>query len=78
MSASIGIACAKPQYRASTRPDAEADIALHRAKAAGRAQYAIFEDRMSRVPTAHLHLESELHRAIERSELRVHYQPIFA
>jgi EAL domain-containing protein (putative c-di-GMP-specific phosphodiesterase class I) len=56
----------------------EADIALHRAKAAGRAQFAIFEDRMSRIPTAHLHLESELHRAIERGELRVHYQPIFA
>jgi diguanylate cyclase (GGDEF)-like protein len=56
----------------------EADIALYRAKAAGRGRYTLFEPRMNHLPVEHLHLESELHRAIERSELRVHYQPIFA
>ena len=56
----------------------EADIALYRAKAAGRGRYAVFEPRMNHLPVEHLHLESELHRAIERNELRVHYQPIFA
>jgi diguanylate cyclase (GGDEF)-like protein len=56
----------------------EADIALYRAKAAGRGRYTLFEPRMNHLPVEHLHLESELHRAIERDELRVHYQPIFA
>jgi diguanylate cyclase (GGDEF)-like protein len=56
----------------------EADIALYRAKAAGRGRYVLFEARMNHLPVEHLHLESELHRAIERNELRVHYQPIFA
>ena len=56
----------------------EADIALYRAKAAGRGRYTLFEPRMNHLPVEHLHLESELHRAIERNELRVHYQPIFA
>ena len=55
----------------------EADIALYRAKATGRGRYTVFESRMSHLPAEHLHLESELHRAIERHELRVHYQPIF-
>jgi diguanylate cyclase (GGDEF)-like protein len=55
----------------------EADIALYRAKATGRGRYTVYESRMSHLPSEHLHLESELHRAIERRELRVHYQPIF-
>jgi Amt family ammonium transporter len=56
----------------------EADIALYRAKAAGRGRYVVFEARMNHLPAEHLHLETELHRAIERNELRVHYQPIFS
>jgi len=56
----------------------EADIALYSAKSAGRGRYSLFEARMNHLPAEHLHVESDLHRAIERNELRLHYQPIFA
>ena len=77
-STSIGIA-GGPADRASGRDLLrEADIALYRAKAAGRGRYMLFEARMNSTPAQYLHLESDLHRAIERNELRVHYQPIFS
>jgi diguanylate cyclase (GGDEF)-like protein len=77
VSASIGISGISQGAEPGRDLMREADIAMYRAKGAGRSQYAIYEDRMSRLPTTHLHLESDLHRALERGELRVHYQPIF-
>jgi diguanylate cyclase (GGDEF)-like protein len=77
-SASIGISGGSALRRSGRDLLREADIALYRAKATGRGRYATFESRMSHLPSEHLHMESELHRAIERNELRVHYQPIFA
>jgi EAL domain-containing protein (putative c-di-GMP-specific phosphodiesterase class I) len=74
--ASIGIVSSSD---IATRPDSllrEADIALYHAKAAGKGRSSIFEPAMSASPAFHVHLESELHRALERGELRVHYQPI--
>ena len=47
-------------------------------KPPGAAATRVFEARMNQLPAEHLQLESDLHRAIERNELRVHYQPIFA
>jgi diguanylate cyclase (GGDEF)-like protein len=76
--ASIGIAGGVDILESGRDLLREADIALYRAKGAGRGRYTVFEDRMSHLPAEHLHLESELHRAIERNELRVHYQPIFS
>jgi len=76
--ASIGIAGGTSIRESGRDLLREADIALYRAKAAGRGRYTLFEPRMNHLPVEHLHLESELHRAIERNELRVHYQPIFA
>jgi len=52
-------------------------MAMYRAKSGGRGRYTVFEARMNHSSAEHLHLESDLHRAIERSELRLHYQPIF-
>jgi diguanylate cyclase (GGDEF)-like protein len=77
-SASIGIAGGDGIRDSGRDLLREADIALYRAKAAGRRGYMVFEARMSHLPAEHLHLESDLHRAVERDELRVHYQPIFA
>jgi diguanylate cyclase (GGDEF)-like protein len=77
-SASIGIAGGSGVRESGRDLLREADIALYRAKATGRARYTVFESRMSNLPAEHLHLDSDLHRALERHELRVHYQPIFA
>jgi diguanylate cyclase (GGDEF)-like protein/PAS domain S-box-containing protein len=54
----------------------DADIAMYRAKANGRARYEIFDSTMRDRILKRLSLESELRLAFERNELRVHYQPI--
>jgi diguanylate cyclase (GGDEF)-like protein/PAS domain S-box-containing protein len=54
----------------------EADIALYRAKAQGRARYAIFNPVMHAQAAERLQLESDLRQAIEREEFELYYQPI--
>lgn len=74
VTASIGIAFA------ATRRDGqdlikEADAALYRAKARGRARYAIFDGSRDHYSVDRLDLESDLHQALLKDELRVYYQP---
>jgi diguanylate cyclase (GGDEF)-like protein len=76
-SASVGIAGGLAAASGKRDLLREADIALYKAKSAGRGRFAVYDPRMSHVPGEYLHLESDLHRAIERDELRLHYQPIF-
>jgi diguanylate cyclase (GGDEF)-like protein/PAS domain S-box-containing protein len=52
-----------------------ADVALYRAKGMGRGQYVIFDPSMNVFSAERLSLESDLQRAIERGELRLHFQP---
>jgi len=53
----------------------EADAAMYRAKELGRSRYELFDEATRARAMARLELESALRHAIERSELRVHYQP---
>ncbi len=53
-----------------------ADTAMYRAKDGGRNRFEIFDEAMQAWASARLEYESALRRAIERDELRVHYQPI--
>jgi len=53
----------------------QADTAMYRAKESGGDRFEVFEDVMARLPGPRTHLERELRQAIERAELRVHYQP---
>jgi diguanylate cyclase (GGDEF)-like protein len=53
----------------------QADTAMYRAKESGGDRFEVFEDVMARLPGPRSHLERELRRAVERAELRVHYQP---
>ncbi len=54
----------------------EADVALYRAKDRGRGQVQLFDERLRRSTRRRRQLESELQAALERDELRLHYQPV--
>src|SRR5712691_1362561 len=76
VSFSIGIALSGPD---AARPDAvlrNADLALYRAKADGRARYVVFDPSMQTGAIERMEIESDLRRALGRDELRVYFQPI--
>ena len=54
----------------------DADTAMYRAKARGKARYEVFNTAMHDHVVALLQLENSLWWAVERQELRIHYQPI--
>ena len=54
----------------------DADTALYRAKALGKARYEVFDLTMHQKAVALLELETDLRRAIEHQEFQLHYQPI--
>lgn len=75
-SASVGIALAP---RHGNDPDVlqkNADLALYAAKADGKRTYRFFESAMDERLASHHVLERELRGAIDRDQLRLHYQPI--
>jgi len=53
-----------------------ADLAMYRAKVNGKARFEVFDQSMNADAMERLEIESELRRALERQELRIHYQPI--
>jgi diguanylate cyclase (GGDEF)-like protein len=53
----------------------EADAAMYRAKDRGRARYELFDEDSRRRANQRIELEAEIRQALERNELRVHYQP---
>ena len=53
----------------------EADLAMYRAKAAGKSRYALFETWMRTGETDRTALELDLRAAIANGEVIVHYQP---
>jgi diguanylate cyclase (GGDEF)-like protein len=73
---SIGIALAAPDADPEER-NRDADVAMYRAKAEGKARHAVFDARMHRRVLDRLNLETDLRRAIEREDLQVLYQPLF-
>jgi diguanylate cyclase (GGDEF)-like protein len=52
-----------------------ADTAMYQAKGAGRNTYRFFNKQMNVDAIEHLHMRNELGKALERSELVLHYQP---
>jgi diguanylate cyclase (GGDEF)-like protein len=75
LTASIGVAPATPGASAQSLIR-EADSAMFRAKSAGRDQAAHFHQTMHDQATARLDDQLGLRRALERDELRAHYQPV--
>ncbi|MEK1895772.1 MAG: EAL domain-containing protein [Rhizobium sp.] len=73
---SVGIAVADTRDNDPERLLKNADIALYRAKQAGRATYKIFEAQMDVELQARKALEYDLRQAVLKNELEVHYQPL--
>jgi diguanylate cyclase len=92
-SALIGRICTQDQehflagIRLATSPDdasdadtllRSADAALHRAKQTARGGYHFYSANLQARAAGRLSIESDLRRAIERDQLRLHYQPRIA
>lgn len=75
---SIGIALSNADSRVANDLLRDADTAMYRAKSRGSGQTILFDERMHLHAVSQLNLETELRQALEREELRVHYQPIVA
>jgi diguanylate cyclase (GGDEF)-like protein/PAS domain S-box-containing protein len=73
---SIGIALSTSGYSAPDEVIRDADTAMYRAKAKGKARHEIFDKEMHARAVALLQLESDLRRAQERNELKLDFQPI--
>jgi diguanylate cyclase (GGDEF)-like protein len=76
-SASIGITTSAIAYADPGEVVRDADIAMYRAKAAGKARYAIFDVGLRTEVSQRLCLEGELRSALARGDLTVEYQPLF-
>jgi predicted signal transduction protein with EAL and GGDEF domain len=75
VTASIGVALF-PQHGADVETLLrKADIAMYAVKDAGRDGWQIFDDAMNTASAERWRLETALHRALERRELVLHYQP---
>ncbi|HEY2962127.1 MAG TPA: diguanylate cyclase [Pyrinomonadaceae bacterium] len=73
---SIGIALSSQHADDVSDMLRNAETAMHRAKASGKARYEVFGHDMHGELTSRLKMETDLRRACERDELFVDYQPI--
>lgn len=73
---SIGIAQSATGYDHPENMLRDADTAMYRAKAQGKACYEVFDKGMHARAVYLLQMENDMRRALEREELRVYYQPI--
>ena len=74
---SIGIVVGAAEHEHSDDLLRAADLAMYRAKNSGKAGHQVYNPVMKSAVRNRLRLESDLHRALERREIQVHYQPIF-
>jgi diguanylate cyclase (GGDEF)-like protein len=76
-STSIGIAIAPQDGDEGGTLLRNADLALYRAKEAGRGSYAFFEESLNERAQERRHVETDLRLALDHNELELHYQPLF-
>jgi diguanylate cyclase (GGDEF)-like protein/PAS domain S-box-containing protein len=77
-SVSVGIAVGTEAYSRPEEVLRDADIAMYRAKEQGKARHEVFDAAMHARTLDLLQFETDLRRAIDRGELRLHYQPIIS
>lgn len=75
-SVSIGIALSASGYETPSDVVRDADTAMNRAKALGKARHEMFDRAMHTQSSRRLQLETDLRRAVEREEFEVYYQAI--
>src|SRR5271166_1996300 len=76
ISASIGIAASTSPHTLAEELLRDADIAMYRAKRAGKARCEVSDTAMHASAVKRLSLETDLRKALEQGEFRVYYQPI--
>jgi len=75
-SVSVGIALSSAGYECPEDMLRDADTAMYRAKAGGRARHQVFAGDMHQRAVSSLQIETDLRRALERREIVPYYQPI--
>jgi diguanylate cyclase (GGDEF)-like protein/PAS domain S-box-containing protein len=78
ISASIGITTSAIDYQKTEEILRDADIAMYRAKANGKACYAVFSPEMQKAILVRLQTENDLRQALENQEFHLYYQPIIS
>lgn len=76
VTASIGIVTAARRRALAEELLRDADTAMYLAKSRGKAQHRVYEPGLNAAVATRLQTEGELRQALERGELRLHYQPI--
>ena len=77
ITASVGVATYPEGGSDPTHLMRHADSAMYHAKEAGRNTFKVFTPERDVTTAAHLLIENDLHRALERNELLLHFQPQF-
>jgi diguanylate cyclase (GGDEF)-like protein len=72
---SIGIAIGSDHGRAFDALLRNADAALYKAKASGKGMFCFFDDALAASEADRRVLQADLREAVERGEMRLHYQP---
>ena len=75
-SVSVGISLSSAGYECPEDMLRDADTAMYRAKASGRAHHQVFAGEMHQRAVHSLRLETDLRRALERQEIAPYYQPV--
>jgi diguanylate cyclase (GGDEF)-like protein/PAS domain S-box-containing protein len=75
VSASLGIAVAAADSTAASLLR-DADVAMYRAKSAGKGRWVVYDSGMHTAAVERLQLESDLSSALARDQLRLFYQPV--
>ncbi|MGE5233169.1 MAG: putative bifunctional diguanylate cyclase/phosphodiesterase [Acidobacteriota bacterium] len=78
VTASIGIALGDGEAIDAEGMLRDADLAMYRAKAAGRGRYEVFDLELHRAAVRLLKVEIDLRRAVQARDFVMHYQPIVA
>jgi diguanylate cyclase (GGDEF)-like protein/PAS domain S-box-containing protein len=77
VTASIGITFSAFGYEQAEDVLRDADTAMYKAKAQGKARFAVFDASLHTAVSQRLRLEGELRQAVQQGQLAVEYQPVF-